>query len=279
LAARSRYTVVGVSNTRPCEIPGVTVLPCDLRQPAAIADLFLKTSPDAVIHLAAVADPNFCETHKAEAAFINIAASVEIARHCSKRAIPCVFTSSDLVFDGNHPPYNETDAIAPVNIYGEQKATAEREMAAAWPQTIICRMPLMYGDAPAHAKSFIHPFIKALCSGNELKLFTDEYRTPVCAADAAAGLLLALEHAPPGILHLGGPQRLSRFDMGLLLAQALRISANITPCLQRDVPMTARRAADVSLDSAKAQALGFAPAPMAQTLERLECIRTNRASA
>ena len=225
------------------------------------------------MHVAAAADPNYCESHGPEAAAVNIKASIAIARRCAERDIPCVFTSSDLVFDGKNPPYREGDIVAPANKYGEQKATAEREMAATFGRTIICRMPLMYGDAPPHAKSFIQPFIAALCSGKELRLFTDEFRTPLSARDAAGGLLLALKKACPGVLHLGGPQRLSRFEMGELIARALGIQAAITPCLQRDVPMAAPRAADVSLDSARAYALGFRPARMEEELASLGCIR------
>jgi len=46
-------------------------------------------------------------------------------------------------------------------------------------------------------------------NGRKINLFTDEYRTPVSAADAAPGILLGLSKTK-GILHIGGLERISR---------------------------------------------------------------------
>ena len=271
--ARERYRVTGVYHLHNCEIPGVTCIACDCTDMHAIEALFDRIRPDAVIHTAAAADPNYCQINVKESAAINVDASAAIARQCGRLNIPCVFTSSDLVFGGGKAPYREEDTVCPLNRYGVQKAAAEQGMAAAYPRTIICRMPLMYGDAPPHAKSFIQPMIAAMLDGRELPLFIDEYRTPVSATDAAQGLLLSVEKAPPGILHLGGPERLSRYKMGLLLSETLDLKPILKKCLQREVLMTAPRAADASLDSSKAGLLGFVPGRMREELGKLECVR------
>lgn len=245
---------------------------CDLTSRTRVNRLFAATEPDAVIHAAAAADPNFCQNNPVLSEQINIHASIVIAQACAGRSLPCAFTSTDLVFDGTAPPYREEDRTAPLNLYGEQKVSAEQHMLSINPRTIICRMPLMYGDAPAGAKSFIQPLIQTLREGKTLKLFTDEYRTPLTASDAAEGLLLALHHTEQRILHLGGPQRLSRYDIGTLLVEALHIKGNLTPSRQRDIVMAAPRAADVSLDSTRATALGFKPKSMREVLPTLSCI-------
>ena len=211
--ARERYQVIGVYNHHTCRIPGVQFIACDCTERHAIEALFERTRPDMVIHTAAAADPNYCQLHEEESAVINIDASVVIARECGRFDIPCVFTSSDLVFDGTKAPYREEDTVCPLSQYGAQKATAEQGMVVEHSGTVICRLPLMYGDAPSHARSFIQPMIAAIQSGRELLLFIDEYRTPVSATDAAYGLLLAVEKVPSGVLHLGGLERLSRYEM------------------------------------------------------------------
>jgi dTDP-4-dehydrorhamnose reductase len=129
-------------------------------------------------------------------------------------------------------------------------------------------MPLMFGAVP-HAQSFIQPFIDRIRTGQVLNLFTDEIRTPVSGTSAAKGILLALEKAK-GIIHLGGRDRLSRYEMGLMLVEVLQIqNANLNPCKQSDVPMAAPRAKDVSMDSSLAFSLGYQPEPMQRELERL----------
>jgi dTDP-4-dehydrorhamnose reductase len=226
-----------------------------------------RIAPDAIIHLAAASSPNFCQAHPVASAQINIEASRQLAKISASLGIPFVFTSTDLVFDGTKPPYQEIDPVAPINIYGEQKVTAEREILAVYPQATICRMPLMFGNAPPSATSFIQPWLKALADQQNLQLFVDEFRTPVSATTAAQGLLLALATSP-GILHLGGNERISRYEFGKLLAEVFELDSTlISPISQRNLVMAAPRAADVSLDSTKAIELGYTPLSLRQELE------------
>jgi len=82
-------------------------------------------------------------------------------------------------------------------------------------------------------------------------------------------LLLALDKVQ-GIIHLGGKERLSRYEFGLLMAQAFQLpTAQIQPCLQSDVPMSAPRPRDVSLDSSRAFSLGYQPLAIAEELRFL----------
>jgi dTDP-4-dehydrorhamnose reductase len=222
-----------------------------------------------VIHTAAQSSPNFCQTHANESYQINVAASCNIAGLSADYAIPCVFTSTDLVFNGLNPPYREIDPVCPVNHYGEQKVMAEAGMLERYPMTAVCRMPLMFGMATPTATSFMQPFIQTLREGKELSLFIDEFRTPVSGTSAAQGLLLALEKVKR-IIHLGGKERVSRYDFGRLLVEVFQLSqAKLKPCRQQDVKIAAPRPPDVSLDSSKAFALGYQPPSLREELEAL----------
>ncbi|MBP0035588.1 MAG: sugar nucleotide-binding protein [Roseofilum sp. Belize BBD 4] len=95
---------------------------------SALERLFTDIQPDAIIHTAAQSSPNYCQTHPQETDEINIHAAVEIARLSAQRHIPCVFTSTDLVFDGTAAPYGEADRPSPINHYGQQKVRAEQAM-------------------------------------------------------------------------------------------------------------------------------------------------------
>ncbi|AFY76534.1 MAG: NAD(P)-dependent oxidoreductase [Hydrococcus sp. C42_A2020_068] len=269
--ARQKWDVWGTYFTHAVEIPGVTLLKVELTDFHALKQLFTDIQPAAVIHTAAQSKPNFCQEHPDETYAINVTSSLNIARLCSDRAIPCVFTSTDLVFNGLNPPYQETDPVSPISYYGEQKVLAERGMLECYPRTAICRMPLMFGVASPVAGSFIQPFIEILKAGKELSLFTDEFRTPVSGSTAASGLLLALEKQIAGLLHLGGKESISRYQFGRLLAEILELpQENIKTCQQKDVPMSAPRSPDTSLDSSKAFALGYQPRSLREELEALK---------
>jgi dTDP-4-dehydrorhamnose reductase len=255
--ANSEYEVYGTCFQHPIEIPGVKILSIDLTDRDAVDREIDRIMPDAIIHTAAASSPNFCQANPDLSTQINVKASQRLASICAVAQIPFVFTSTDLVFYGDRAPYVETDPVDPINVYGEQKLTAELEILAAYPSANICRMPLMFGMAPPTATSFIQPWLRSLALGENLKLFVDEYRTPVSAITAAKGLLLAL-HQSPGILHLGGRERVSRYQFGLLLAEIFGFDLSlIQPIYQRDLPMAAPRAADVSMNSTKAIDLGY----------------------
>lgn len=266
------WDVVGTVRSQPVPLPSVHSVRLDLTDHALLRRTFREVRPDGVIHAAAISRPDRCQLEPSESARINVDVSVMLAELCAEAGIPLAFTSSDLVFDGRNAPYREEDPVSPVSIYGEQKAKAEEEILKRWPSAVVCRMALMFGDGGPGGASFLQPMVRAMRKGEPLKLFVDEVRTPLSGRDAAAGLALALESAS-GILHLGGPERISRFDFGRLVAEVLNLpGAVLVPTRQRDVSTPAPRPPDVSLDSSRARRLGFRPKPLRKALEDLPAI-------
>ena len=265
--AKETYDVYGTYSTHSVSSSNISLLKCDLTNFKAVKELFSQLKPDAVLHLAAQSKPNFCQVNPQVSYQINVSATLNLASLCAESAIAFLFTSTDLVFSGKNSSYQESDAVSPINIYGQQKAEAEAEILKIHSQGIICRMPLMFGLPSPVATSFIQGFLKILESGQTLSLFRDEYRTPVSSLTAAKGILLALENCQGEILHLGGKERISRYEFGCLMADVLGLSlAQITPCQQADVKMAAPRPADVSLDSSKAFSLGYQPQSIREEL-------------
>jgi dTDP-4-dehydrorhamnose reductase len=267
-AAQLDWNVYGAVNRNRINIPDTTVLPIDLTDRNALKDLMQDLRPDAVIHAAALSRPNDCQSNPDASFAVNVRASLNLAEYCGALEIPCVFTSTDQVFDGLNPPYNESAPVSPINLYGEHKVLAEKGMGERNPNAIVCRMPLMFGVAP-YAESFLQSFANTLQAGQPLKLFTDEIRTPVSGQTATQGILLALKQGP-SCLHLGGPERISRYDFGKVLAKVLNCSeVLLQACQQADVPMAAPRPSDVSLDSSLAFKLGYRPGSVEAELQRV----------
>lgn len=268
--AKQQWDVYGTYFSHEIEIPGVTMLKIDLRDFQALKHLFQQIQPSAAIHTAAQSSPNYCQTHAEESYMTNVMTSLNIAGLCADYGIPYIFTSTDLVFDGLNAPYRETDPVSPVNAYGEQKVQAEEGILTRYPLATICRMPLMFGMATPTATSFMQPFMQTLQDGKELALFTDEFRTPASGTTAAKGLLMVLEKQVQGMIHLGGKERLSRYNFGRLLVEVFQLPATgLKSCRQQDVKMAAPRPADVSLDSSKAFHLGYQPLSVREELEML----------
>lgn len=270
--AGKNYEVTGLYNSRQCTVPGVKYIQCDISDTGKLGKIISEINPSIIIHTAAISAPNRCQEEQAFSWRINVEASEEIARICKKWSIKLVFTSSDQIFSGNEGPYKEDSLATPVNIYGQQKAEAERLIMKVCPNAAICRMPLMYGDAPVGATSFIIPWLELFRKGTPVKLFTDELRTPVSAQDAVWGLLFAAEKMN-GIIHLGGKEILSRYEMGIKLAEAAGLDNHcIQACKQQEIKMAAPRPLDVSLDSSKAFAEGYNPGLFSDELKLLQII-------
>ena len=235
--------------------PPFPVIQLDFTDRAAMLHQLGELHPTAIIHLAAASSPNWCELHPSESRLINTEAPVHLAAYCREAGIPFLFTSTDLVFDGQQAPYEEAWAPSPICTYGRQKYKAEQGVLLAYPEAVIARLPLLYGWG-----GFLQNWVEQMKQGKPVTAFIDEYRSPAFAGDVATGLLLLLEKYVSGIFHLGGRDPLSRFELGQAIARAFGCDERLVlPAHQADVAMPAPRPVDVSLSSEKAYALGYTP--------------------
>lgn len=274
----AEHEITGLWHSREPRLSGVRLLRMDLTDELALAGLLERERFDAVLHAAALADPNACQREPELSLRINVQATARLADLCARHALSLAFTSTDLVFDGTAGPYAEDAPTSPVSTYGEHKARAEAEVLERHPGAVVCRMPLMYGRPVPGARCFLDGMLDMVARGETLRLFSDEYRSPADAADAVRGLVLALSSGATGVLHLGGPERLSRLDFGRIFAHELAHTlaksngwpeARLQAVRQAEVPMAAARPPDVSLLCGRAFRLGYAPAPVREGLRRV----------
>ncbi len=270
--AHKSWDVFGVAFSNPIEIPGINMKVVDLTDFINLKQLFIDVAPDAVIHAAAAANTDYCQINQTESHKINVDTSINIAGLCMERNIPLVFVSTDMVFDGLNAPYKEEDPVCPVNVYGEQKVLAEKEMVKRCPDMTICRTSIMFGHYPDRSKNWFQKNIESMRMHRDVQLFVDEYRTFLSVRKAVSGLLLAIDKIS-GILHLSGDERISRYDFARLVTDVFHINnARLIPCDFADVPVKAPRAKDLSLDNSKAKAFGFNPSSIEKELDALSSI-------
>ncbi len=263
----SGWSVVGVYHQTPVTGSTAEVFQLDLTRHTSVTDFIGYHSPDVVCHTAAATDPNWCQQNPEASGAINLDATVFLARLCAQRGIPFVFTSTDLVFDGQKAPYDEDAGINPVSLYGRQKANAEAAILADHTGALVCRMPLMFGNSGPVATSILQGMLKALEQDKPLKLFVDEYRTPVSGQSGARGIWAMIGQEQRGLWHLGGRERISRYDFGLLVSEVFGLPAsNIMPAKQAEVTLAAPRPPDVSLRSERAFRAGYQPMNLKEEL-------------
>jgi dTDP-4-dehydrorhamnose reductase len=190
-----------------------------------------------------------CVARPDEARQVNIEATRTLVDLCAAARSRLVFVSTDLVFDGEAAPYREDAPPRPLSVYGQTKAEAESVVRAV-PGNLVVRVSWLAGPRLAGTPRFFDDLVRALCEGRPFTLFTDEWRTPLGLPTAAEALLALADADVAGTLHLGGPERLSRYEMGVQLAAHLGAEPSLLrPSLRESNPAPEPRPRDVSLDS------------------------------
>ena len=222
--------------------------PVDMGNPDALVAAYQDANPSIVIHSAAISRIDDCYRDPTTARRVNVEGTALLADLCQRAGSRLVYISTDLVFDGERGGYRESDRPSPLSVYGRTKYEAEQPVLAG-DRSVVVRSSLLFGPALSGRASFFDLQLRSLRGGTPLALFEDEWRTPSSLLATARTLLAIAESDFCGIMHVGGPERLSRWDMGQRLAAALgEDTSAFTKLKQADLPMPEPRPRDVSLD-------------------------------
>jgi dTDP-4-dehydrorhamnose reductase len=230
---------------------GFPLHPVDLASPTAVAAAFAEARPTAVLHAGALASVSECFRQPERARRVNTEGAALLSRLAEATGARFVYISTDLVFDGERGGYREDDVPRPLSFYGRTKADAEQEMVRC-PRATVVRLSLLFGPSVTHRLSFFDEQVAALRAGRPLPLFEDEWRTPLSLATAARALIAIARSDATDILHLGGPERMSRLEMGRRLAAFLGCDpSTIVPARRNAGAPSEPRPRDTSLDSSR----------------------------
>ena len=228
--------------------------PLDLNRPAQIVSLLQTVKPDVVVHTAALTNVDYCETHREEAERTNIQGSRILAQETARLGARLIYISTDLVFDGGSPPYSENGRPNPLSFYGWSKWQGELAVQKAGGCFVIVRPSILFGPPALLGTSFTEWMLSSWRRGKKTPLFTDQFRTPIWGRNLAEAVLEVALLEYTGILHIGGADRISRYEFGLKMAGLLGISHDrILPAKMADVNLAGPRPADVSLNTSLAR--------------------------
>lgn len=232
----------------------------DFQQPATLAALLERVRPDWVVNAAAYTDVDRAEDEREQAWRANVDAPEVIARWCAASAVPMLHYSSDYVFDGHGArPYLETDATAPLGVYGASKLAGEDAIRAAGGRHLMFRTAWVYAS---HSTNFLRTMLRVGAGRDVLKVVADQVGTPTPAALIAEMSARAMQHSGDisGTWHLTAQGQTSwhgfaeaifaaAVERGIL-AKAPRVEAITTA----EYPSKAKRPAYSRLDCSKFEA-------------------------
>jgi dTDP-4-dehydrorhamnose reductase len=254
----------------------------DLEPAGAATRLFESVEPHAVVHAAALSALGACESDPARARRLNVAATRELAVAAARSGAWFAFLSTDQVFDGEptrvpFAGYVEDDPTGPVNVYGRTKLEAEAALAAAGGDALTIRTSLVVGRSPGDAvragRSAAFDSVRLAPPRATLRLFADEFRTPVSARDLARVVDAAARARTTGVVHVAGPESIDRLELGRRIAALFGRDQGpqaLTLVAARRADAGHPRPRDVSLCCDRLEALQLPrPQPLAAALAEL----------
>ncbi|MEX2287779.1 MAG: NAD(P)-dependent oxidoreductase [Planctomycetaceae bacterium] len=246
----------------------------DLRERSVLQDVFEGIRPHAVIHAAAMANIDHCQSHPDEAEAVNVGVTKQLVRLCRDHGTKMVFCSTDTVFDGANGMYTEKDEPHPLNVYAETKVRAEQIVRGGLDDAVIARLSLVMGFYLIGAgNSFLARMIADFKAGKPNQLPANEIRTPIDVITLGRALLELAGGKFTGIVHLAGNTRLNRHEMACRIAQRLGFAQELAVATDSNA-MTGRapRPNDASLDNALARQI--LKTPMRSFDDGLELVLT-----
>lgn len=228
---------------------GLTRAMLDLTDLAAVRERFDREQPELIIHCAALSRSTVCEEDPPLAHKINVETTKLLSDLAANGSF--IFLSSDLVFDGRKGWYDEASAVSPLTVYARTKVEAEQIVLQNSRHTVV-RTSLNGGTSPAGNRAFNEELRRAWQAGKPARLFVDEFRCPIPAIETARAIWELAEKRASGLFHVAGRERLSRWQIGELLAARW---PNLHPKLERASIRDYSgppRSADTSLNCAKA---------------------------
>ncbi len=262
-----RHTVVTARRESPVP-PGLESVVLDVLDGAAVEAALESARPEAVVHAAALVEPDRCEREPERARALNTLASEALARACARRSVKLVLISTDLVFSDANAVRDEAATPHPVSVYGRTKRDAEQAVLRASPRNAVARVSLVVGRGYGTRGTATETLVWALHSSRPLWLYTDQRRTPADPESVAAGCERILERDAAGVFHLCGSEHISRYALGRRVAALRGLDPGpIAATTHAERPPAAPRPLDACLEStATRAALGWEPRPLDQAI-------------
>lgn len=279
LSTQKQYNVTGCS-LHPDILPtsekseSYHFIEADIRNEVAAKDLFKEVRPEVVINCSALSVPDYCETHHEEAYLTNVTAVEQLAHLCEEYKSRFIHLSTDFVFDGKIDEsagqlYTEEDAPAPVNYYGFTKWKGEEKVAGICSNYAIARVEIVYGKAlPGQHGNIVQLVMNRLKAGQEIRVVSNQWRTPTYVGDVSNGIELLIENATNGIFHICGNECLTIAEIAFQVADHMKLDRSlIHPATTEEMKEATPRPRFSGMSTEKARTiLGYNPRKLKEVL-------------
>jgi dTDP-4-dehydrorhamnose reductase len=240
----------------PIAITPVSRAECDVEDLDQATRVLRELPFDAVVNCTSYHKTDEVERNAQKAFAVNAHFVQRLAEICAERKARLLHISTDYVFGGSgkREPLTETDAKAPLNVYGASKGMGEDLALLANPDIHILRVASLFGVAGASGKggNFVETMIRFGREKGELKVVADQFMSPTSTADIASTILAILRQgAPAGVYHVVNSGAASWFEFASRIIERAGINARVLPITSAEFPTPAKRPPYSVLSNAK----------------------------
>ena len=225
-AMRDRFAVTLGLHQRTVALAGVETRKAGLDSADDIMRLLDAVAPAVVVHTAGLANVEKCEADPELAHRVNVGLATDVATACARWGARLIHVSTDHLFGRATGLIEETDPVAPVNVYGRTKAEGEVRVLETNPQALVVRTNF-YGWGPSYRRSFSDTIIDALRGGGRLTLFADVLYSPILMDVLAEAAHDLVDRNASGVYHLSGDDSISKHEFGLNICDQFQLDASL----------------------------------------------------
>ncbi len=195
--------------------------------------------PDLILNAAAYTNVDAAEDNLEAAFLTNEGGARHVAEIAAYRGVPVVYFSTDYVF-GNAKvvPYEVTDPISPLGVYGKSKAAGESTVRKVCPQHFIIRTAWLYGPG---GNNFVEKILKAAQTRPKLRVVEDEVGCPTYTKDLAEATFYLARTKQFGTYHVVNGGMCSRYEQAKAIVEMAELPTEIEPCPSSEFPSKAER--------------------------------------
>jgi dTDP-4-dehydrorhamnose reductase len=208
----------------------------DITNAESVQSCFATLDAELVIHLAAYTNVDGAELEPEKARLINVEGTRHVYDAATRRGMKYIQISTDFVFDGTRPPYDENSTPHPQGVYAKTKWEAEQYLFSKAdnyqlpPNAMIVRITYPYRLDDFAKKDFVRTIKSLLEKGTSIGGITDSLITPTWIDDIAHALDHLVTHFKNDVYHVVGSEALSPHDVFQLIAKKWRLDPSlITP--------------------------------------------------
>jgi dTDP-4-dehydrorhamnose reductase len=173
----------------------------DIADPASVEAAIVRYKPWAIINAGGYVRVDDAERELERCMRENTQGPTILALAAIRHGLRFMTFSSDLVFDGTlGRPYAESDAPAPLSVYGRSKMDAERRVLDSDPQALVIRSSAFFGPWDEH--NFVSQALDALGNGRPFAALADQTVSPTYVPDLVNACLDLLIDKECGVWHL-----------------------------------------------------------------------------